>query len=124
MTNPETIIQNDIRFHVGRRSDVTLWRNSTGEMRLPQGGSLKFGLCVGSADIVGIVRVPLPNPVGVFLAIEVKTATGRATKEQINFLDHVNKMGGIAFIARSVDEANEELDRRISLMRMGAIGNG
>lgn len=117
--NEETQIQNDIRFHLGRRPDVTLWRNSTGEMRLPQGGSLKFGLCVGSADIIGICRVPMPQPVGVFLAIEVKTPTGRPSKEQINFLDHVNKMGGIGYIARSVEEAQQELDSRVQMMQRG-----
>jgi hypothetical protein len=45
--------------------------------------------------------------VGVFTAIEAKTDTGRPTQEQIRFIDHVKKNGGIAIIARE----EEDIDR-------------
>jgi hypothetical protein len=61
---------------------------------------MTFGLCVGSADIIGIHK-----PTGRFLAIEVKTKTGKPTKEQINFIEQVRAANGIAGIARSVQEA-------------------
>lgn len=61
---------------------------------------MTFGLCVGSADIIGIHK-----PTGRFLAIEVKTKTGKPTKEQLNFLEQVRNAGGIAGIARSVEDA-------------------
>lgn len=60
---------------------------------------LHAGLCVGSSDIIGI------TPDGRFLAVEVKTKTGRATAEQIRFIDAVRRKGGVAGIARSVDDA-------------------
>tara|TARA_B100001939_G_C16796454_1_gene553670 strand:+ start:519 stop:683 length:165 start_codon:yes stop_codon:yes gene_type:complete len=41
----------------------------------------------------------------VFAAIEVKTAKGRATKDQLRFIEHIRNAGGIAGVARSVDEA-------------------
>jgi len=41
----------------------------------------------------------------VFAAIEVKTPKGRATKDQLRFIEHIRNAGGIAGIARSVDEA-------------------
>ena len=41
----------------------------------------------------------------VFTAVEVKTATGRATKEQRAFVEHVRSAGGIAGVVRSVDDA-------------------
>lgn len=61
---------------------------------------MRFGLCVGSADIIGIHK-----PTGRFLAIEVKTKTGKPTKEQINFIEQVRAANGISGIARSVQEA-------------------
>jgi len=57
------------------------------------------GLTKGGSDIIGIA------PDGRFLAVEVKTETGRVRPEQTVFLDVVRKAGGIAGIARSVDEA-------------------
>jgi hypothetical protein len=45
----------------------------------------------------------------VFAAIEVKTAKGRATKDQLQFIEHIRDAGGIAGIARSVDDAKNIL---------------
>ena len=56
----------------------------------------------GVADILGIIR-------GRFVAIEVKTKTGRLSKSQAKFLDEVRLNGGIAFVARSVEECDEQL---------------
>lgn len=67
---------------------------------------MTFGLCVGSADIIGIHK-----PTGRFLAIEVKTKTGKPTKEQLNFIEQVRAANGIAGIARTVQEALDLLPR-------------
>lgn len=67
---------------------------------------MTFGLCVGSSDIIGIHK-----PTGRFLAVEVKTKTGRASKEQINFIEQVRAANGIAGLARSVQEALDLLPR-------------
>lgn len=56
----------------------------------------------GVSDILGIIQ-------GRFLAIEVKSATGSLTGEQRIFLARVNENGGIAFVARSVEQAAESL---------------
>lgn len=61
---------------------------------------MKFGLVVGASDLIGIVK-----PHGRFLALEVKTARGRLTKEQTQFLLLVNRMGGVARLVRSTQEA-------------------
>lgn len=76
-----------------------IWRNNTGVLKNAAGIPIKFGLCVGSSDLVGIA------PGGRFLAVEIKTPKGRATPEQLRFIDAVRKRGGIAGIARSPDEA-------------------
>jgi hypothetical protein len=40
-----------------------------------------------------------------FAAVEVKSARGRVRPEQQQFIEHIRNAGGIAGIARSVDEA-------------------
>jgi hypothetical protein len=40
-----------------------------------------------------------------FVALEVKSATGRPTAEQTQFVDHINGAGGVAGIVRSIDAA-------------------
>jgi hypothetical protein len=57
------------------------------------------GLTKGGSDIIGIA------PDGRFLAVEVKTTTGRLRPEQQRFIDAVNAKGGIAGVARSVEDA-------------------
>lgn len=52
----------------------------------------------GVSDILGIL------PGGRLLAIEVKSKTGRLSRWQVLFLDDVRRNGGVAFMARSVDD--------------------
>lgn len=73
-----------------------------------------FGLCPGSVDLIGWqARKITPEDVGktfaVFLSIEVKTATGKPSAEQVRWQKVVTQHGGIAMIARSVAEAEAGL---------------
>jgi len=80
-----------------QRKDVPMfWRNNTGAIRLDK-RFIRFG-AVGSSDILGIMSD------GRFLAIEVKSAKGRLTKYQKAFLDGIRDAGGVALVARSVDD--------------------
>ena len=76
-----------------------IWRNNTGVLKNAAGIPIKFGLCVGSSDLIGL------TPTGRFLAVEIKTPTGKATHEQLRFIEAVRARGGIAGIARSPAEA-------------------
>lgn len=51
----------------------------------------------GVSDILGIWND------GRMLAIEVKTPKGRTTDEQLEFLETIQRKGGIAIIARSLE---------------------
>ena len=105
----EQQIQQHIRLACST-GDTRLFRNNTGTLKDQHGRPVQFGLCKGSADLIGWKRVMVtPDMVGqqvaVFLSIEVKTPTGRIRPEQQQWLDAVQAAGGIAGVARSVDDA-------------------
>ena len=124
--NKETKIQNQILLSLSN-AGCTVWRNETagawvgrvvhrepGVITLANPSALAAGLCVGSSDLIGITPVTITpdmvgQTIGVFTAVEVKTETGRPTKEQLNFINAVKAAGGIAGIARSPREALELL---------------
>ncbi len=83
-----------------------LFRNTVGVLPDGHGRMIRFGLSVGSSDLIGFA---MRGEVAVFLAVEVKSATGRATPQQTQFLDAVRRAGGIGILARSVDEFLNQL---------------
>ncbi len=97
---PESVIQAQIRKHVGSLPYVRLWRNNTGQLKDRFGTTVIYGLCTGSSDLIGIVA-----PHGRLIAIEVKSAEGKPTPEQEAFMEIVRRFGGVAGVARSVEEA-------------------
>jgi len=76
-----------------------VFRNNTGALPDRTGRIIRYGLCVGSSDIIGVAAD------GLFLAIECKTAKGKATPEQERFIAAVKARGGRAGVARSGKEA-------------------
>ena len=111
--NPETPIMQRVRLAVGARSDVRIFRNNTGgawagkiiertnsRVVLMEPYWVKFGLCVGSSDLIGW-RVGT----GQFVALEVKQPGLIATPEQAVFIRNVNAGGGIAAVVHSPEEA-------------------
>ena len=92
-----------------------------GDVVIRNARPLKSGLCKGSSDIIGITPVFITEghvgqTLGVFTAVEIKTKTGRATTDQVNFLDVVRKNGGYAGIARNNDDVNEIIQRYVCLI--------
>lgn len=115
--NPETRLQHEIMLALSE-AGCTVFRNNTGQawlgkpihqagdqVTLQGAHKIPFGLCVGSADLIGIA------PDGRFLAVEVKVPesgswrAGRVSPEQRDFLAAVNAAGGLGGIARSVEDA-------------------
>ncbi len=78
-----------------------LFRNTVGTLPDGHGGMIRFGLSVGSSDLIGFA---MRGEVAIFLAVEVKSATGRVRPAQHAFLDAVRRAGGIGILARSVDD--------------------
>lgn len=109
----EQQIQQDIRLACGK-GNCRLFRNNTGSLKDPSGRPVQFGLCKGSADLIGWKQLTItPDMVGqkvaVFASIEVKTPTGRVRPEQQQWLKAVQAAGGVAGIARSVEDAQRIL---------------
>lgn len=74
------------------------------------GQRVEYGLCPGSADIVGVVpRVITEADVGTTLAVligpEVKTGTGRSSPAQRAWRDVMNQAGAFCDEVRSVEDA-------------------
>ena len=105
----EQSIQQHIRIACST-GDTRLFRNNTGTLRDQHGRPVQFGLCKGSADLIGYRTITItPDMVGqqvaVFTSIEVKTPAGRIRPEQQAWMDTVQAAGGIAGVARSVEDA-------------------
>jgi len=80
------------------------FRSNTGAVVAEHRGKkrlIRFGI-KGAADIFGI----LP-PAGRFVALEIKSKTGRQSPEQKSFQEEVEKAGGWYLLARGVSDLIE-----------------
>jgi len=131
----ESPIQKTILAEIGSRPDVRLFRNNVGlgvcgkivrrlgdEFLIRHGRVVKFGLHVGSGDLIGWqTRTITPEMVGkkiaVFLSIETKSDTGEARSEQVTWRDGVISCGGISGVCRCVDDVLGVLDQPRTFVR-------
>jgi hypothetical protein len=79
-----------------------VWNNPTGAVRIAPDRWLHFGR-KGSSDIIGLL------PDGRFLAVEVKSAHGRLSPEQQEFLESIRGNGGLAVVVKSWQELDQAL---------------
>lgn len=94
----EANILNDCLLALSK-AGALVWRNNTGALQDKTGRLVRYGLCKGSADIIGIC------PDGVFLAVECKNNAGQPTPEQVRFIQAVQSKGGRAGVARCAADA-------------------
>jgi penicillin-binding protein-related factor A (putative recombinase) len=83
---------------IWKNASVGIWDQQRKCFRRPVS---KFQI-KGVSDILGVYG-------GRFLAIEVKAKKGVVSKEQVTFLKAIRDRGGIAFVARSVEDVASEL---------------
>lgn len=80
---------------IGATNPVAIfWRQNTGAARTA-GTVVRFGV-VGQPDITGVVR-------GRYIGIEVKTAKGRQSREQVSYESTIAGVGGVYVLARDLD---------------------
>lgn len=113
----ESDIQKTIRIHVSQHQLGVLFRANVGEAwtgdRIEKNldGSITIhrprrfntGLPPGFSDLFGVTAG------GRAVFIEVKSATGRLSPEQENFLRQMAKLGAAAGVARSTEDAEKIL---------------
>jgi len=102
MTTPEGLIKRQIRDYL----------NALGIYhRVIQLGGIggRSNSGKGISDIIGVLKD------GRFLAIEIKTQQGRLSEEQREFLDSVSRSGGLAFVARSLDDVASALKNGVKI---------
>ena len=109
MQNPETKIQNRIMMDMSKKGYL-VWRNQVGLFKTIDGRTVNIGI-KGSSDLMAIKpTVITPDMVGqtlaVFVAVEVKTATGRQSEPQKKWQKAVEKLGVKYIIARCEDDIN------------------
>jgi hypothetical protein len=105
----EAAIQQDIRLALGQCPGIKTFRNNCGAIKDRNNRLVRYGLVVGSGDLIGwqsvvITEAMVGQRFARFLSVEVKTPTGRLSPEQETWRQAVLKAGGIAVVARSVDD--------------------
>ena len=107
----ETATLRAIHAAIGARPDVRLWR-------VQVGAAVPVSLCCARCRSKGVVRYGLPGmadllgiqaPAGRLVSLEVKSATGKPTEEQVAWAAMVKRFGGVAAIVRSVEDAERAL---------------
>ena len=82
---PEAILTRSVRDLL-KWAGIFHWKNHGG-----------LGSAPGLPDICGVWK-------GRAIAIELKAPRGIVSDQQQRFIDRINEAGGLAFVARSVDE--------------------
>lgn len=87
------------------------FRNNVGMLTDARGQRVRYGLCVGSSDVIGWTPVVIgPEHLGrtlaVFTAFECKVGRRVTTVEQGAFLAAVRAQGGIAAVVRRLADAD------------------
>lgn len=101
--NRETALSRNIRLAVNKTGRARLLDNEVGYAAAER---VRYGLGVGSPDLVGCLRGSAR-----LFCLEVKTPTGRPTAEQLAWLRAARNMGAFATIVRSVEDALAALER-------------
>lgn len=95
----ETTLLSAVMSALAVEPGVLAMRNNSGAF-FARGRMIRYGLGVGSADIICAV-----GPYGRLVALECKTDDGKQSDEQIAWQRVVEALGGVYALVRSVDEA-------------------
>ena len=77
-----------------------VWRQNQGATKIGK-RFVRFSHRKGISDIIGVA------PGGLFIAVECKMPKGKATPDQLKFLESVRTHGGIGILAYSVDDVSD-----------------
>lgn len=89
-------LQNEIRLELTKLG-FTVFRVNVGSVKLADGRWFDTGLPKGFSDLMAIRN-------GNVYFIEVKTSIGRATQDQLRFIENMRNKGCIAGVVRSMED--------------------
>lgn len=112
MKKNEANLMREIQKTYSRRMS-RLFRNNVGMAYSKLGVPIHFGLCKGSADLIGwrgmkITQDMVGKTFAQFVSVEVKNGTS-PSPDQIAWKDIVQACGGMAVIVTSIDDLKGEL---------------
>ena len=92
-----------------------LFRNNVGALIDSRGIPVRFGLCIGSGDLIGwtsieVTQEMVGSKIAVFSSFEVKTDKGKPKPEQTNFIHVVQAANGISGVVRSAADRKNIID--------------
>lgn len=92
-------------------------RLQEGDVLLRNPKRFNAGLYKGSSDLVGwrpltITEEMVGQQVAQFVSIEAKEGAGRLSEQQRRWLETVERQGGFAIVARSVEDVRRALELR------------
>ncbi len=111
----ESNIQNAISLALSE-SGVPVFRNNVGAVKVEGGRFIRYGVGgAGGSDLIDVAPTVVTQEmvgktIGVFIAVEVKSNTGRATKQQEKFIQVIKGLGGIAGVAKSGEAAKDIIE--------------
>jgi hypothetical protein len=127
----ESNIMRRIMLSIGKSfPNVRVFRNNVGQAWVGKSKQINggvfienarpfhAGLAKGSPDLVGWISLVVTSEmigqsIAVFTGIETKSKTGRTSPEQRNFLEQIEKNGGIAIVANDEEKIIDTLTARI-----------
>lgn len=110
--------QRKVFVNLNSKKDTRVFRNNVGfgwsgkvirkaapYTTLIHASPVRFGLCPGSADLIGIEQIEITpemvgKKIGQFLAVELKSLKGIHKTRQKDFRDLVEKLGGKYVLSR------------------------
>jgi VRR-NUC domain len=105
---PEQAIQRTI-LELLRWRGIFCWKNNTAGIYVRARNTYIPSHAPGVADILGILDSRFGRS-GAFLAVEVKSPKGKLSPHQEAFLKEINDRGGLAIVARSVEDVEKALN--------------
>lgn len=107
MATPEGLIQNAICLYLETRTDLFFWVSKTQGTYDPTRRTFRK---MGRWNRKGVPDITAVLDDGRMLLIEVKSKTGRLSKEQKEFHKKVEELGAMVIVARSVEDVKNRLD--------------
>ena len=104
---PETKIQNAICEFLSTREDVFFWVSKNSSTYDPTRKAFRR---LGKWQRKGVPDITAVDDEGRMILIEVKSKTGRVSKEQKEFHDKARSMGAKVIIGRCVQDVKAGLD--------------